>query len=166
MIVYLTESRITTEINLWACLWGRDDVLFCFIGLGYWLNKKTSWARAFIMCYSLIVDKMNSHLASLPPWLSRKGTCYQDNVGLVPRTQNGRRKTTFLYVSRPPHKHNGIMPHTKGMFKKGRKKNGGLLRSLGGLRASSALEEGQFSSALMSNCSQVPVIPAQRVGQN
>lgn len=53
-----------------------------------------------------------------------------------------------------PHKHNGIMPHTKGMFKKGRKKNWGLLRCLGGLRASSALEEGQFSS--QHSCPTVP----------
>lgn len=167
--VYLTESRITQEINLWACLWGSFKIGLIKVGMTY---SSVSWARGIDWIKGQLSKRI--HNALFPD-------CGQSEQSLyTPATMAQQEKahaTKIIWVWSPGPRwwkknHSPLRclqtparaqwPTHK--LKKQTKQN---LRWLCGLRAKSARGEGPNSvPSTLVQLFATPLIPAQPVGQN
>lgn len=158
-IVYLTESRITQEINLWACLWGSFKIGLIKVGMTY---SSVSWARGIDWIKGQLSKRI--HNALFPDCGQSEQSLYtpatQDNLGLVPRTQMVEEKPLSFKMS--PNPGTSTVAHTQI-----KKTDKAKLRWLCGLRAKSARGEGPNSiPSTLIQLFATPLIPAQPVGQN
>lgn len=100
-IVYLTESRITQEINLWACLWGSFKIGLIKVRMTY---SSVSWARGIDWIKGQLSKRI--HNALFPDCGQSEQSLYtpatQDNLGLVPRTQMVEEKPLSFKMSPNP----------------------------------------------------------------
>lgn len=106
LIVNLTESRIpqgdkSLGMSVRKLLdWGnevRKNSLFCLMGLGYWTELKGQLSKSIHNV--LLPGLWAKWTATWQPChhgIAGKGTCYQDNLSLIPRTQMVKEKHALL----------------------------------------------------------------------